>query len=89
MLEIDLLHWLLYHINIVFHVIVSSLQTKNELLTLYSIQAHFVSYIFMLYIAEQPELPVGPFGMDEGLERPIQLLDGHFLLGLLINSGAE
>lgn len=43
------------------------------------------SYIFMLYVAEQPELPIGPFGMDERLKRTIQLLDGNFLLGLLIN----
>lgn len=39
----------------------------------------------MLYVAEQPEFPVGPFGVDEGLERTIQLLDGHLLLGILVN----
>lgn len=38
----------------------------------------------MLYVAEQPEFPVGPLGVDEGLERTIQLLDGHLLLGLLV-----
>lgn len=43
------------------------------------------SYIFMAYVAEQPELPVGPFSMDERLERTIQFLDGHLLLGLLVN----
>lgn len=46
------------------------------------------SYIFMLYVAKQPEFPVGPFGVDEGLERPIQLLDGHLLLGLLVHGRA-
>lgn len=38
------------------------------LLTPNSIQALSLlpgSYIFMLYVAEQPEFPVGPFGMDE------------------------
>lgn len=47
------------------------------------------SYIFVLYVAEQPELPVGPLGVDEGLERTIQLLDGHLLLGLLVNGRTE
>lgn len=47
------------------------------------------SYIFVLYVAEQPELPVGPLGVDEGLERTVQLLDGHLLLGLLVNGRTE
>lgn len=43
----------------------------------------------MLYVAEQPELPVGPLGVDEGLERTIQLLDGHLLLCLLVDGRTE
>lgn len=47
------------------------------------------SYIIMLYVTEEPEFPVGPFGMNEGLERPIQLFDGHFLLSILVNGRAK
>jgi len=43
------------------------------------------SHIFMLYVAEEPEFPVGSLGVDEGLERPIQLLDGHLFFGLLVD----
>lgn len=43
----------------------------------------------MLYVAKKAELPVSPLGVDEGLERPIQLLDGHLLFGLLLNGGAK
>lgn len=39
----------------------------------------------MLNVAEQAELPVGPLGVDEGLERPIQLLDRHLLFGVLVD----
>lgn len=39
----------------------------------------------MLYVAEQPELPVGPLGVDERLKRSVELLDGHLLLGLLVD----
>lgn len=47
------------------------------------------SYIFMLYVTEQPELSVGPRGVDEGLKRPVELLDGHLLLGLLVDGRAK
>lgn len=42
----------------------------------------------MLYVAQQPQLPVGPFAVDEGLERPIQLLNRNLLLGLLVDGRA-
>lgn len=35
------------------------------------------SYIFMLHVFEQPQLPVGPLGEQFGLEGSVQLLDGH------------
>lgn len=47
-----------------------------------------MTYVVILYVAQQPQFPVGPFGVDERLERPIQLLDGHLLLGLLIDGRA-
>ena len=43
----------------------------------------------MLYVTKQSEFPIGPFGMDEGLEGPIQLLDGHLILGLLVHGRAK
>lgn len=43
----------------------------------------------MLDVAQQPQLPVGPLGVDERLERPVKLLDGHLLLGDLVDGGAE
>lgn len=43
------------------------------------------SYVFVLCVAQQPQFPVGPFGVDEGLEWTIQLLDGHHLLALLVH----
>ncbi len=69
-----------YHINEVFYVIVPT-QTLKKPLTSDSVHTN----IFMLYVAKQPEFSVGTFGVDEGLERTIQLLDGHFLLCLLVN----
>lgn len=43
------------------------------------------SYIFVLYVSQQPEFPVGPLGVDQRLEGPIELLDGHLLLGFLVD----
>lgn len=40
--------------------------------------------IFMLHVLEQSELPVGPLSKDLRLEGPVELLNGHFLFGLLI-----
>ena len=32
----------------------------------------------MIHVFEHSEFPVGPLGVDRGLEGPGQLLDGHF-----------
>lgn len=42
------------------------------------------THILMLHVLEQPELPVGPLSKDLWLERPVELLNGHFLISLLI-----
>ena len=38
---------------------------------------HDGSYVFVGHVFEHSEFPVGPFGVNGGLERPGQLLDGH------------
>lgn len=40
----------------------------------------------MLHVFQQPELAVGPLRKDLRLEGPVELLDGDFLLGLVIDS---
>lgn len=47
------------------------------------------TYIFMLNVAKQSEFPVSSFGVDERLERTIQLLNGHLLLGPLVYGRAS
>lgn len=42
------------------------------------------TYILMLHVFEQPELPVSPLSKYLRLERPVELLNGHFLFGPLI-----
>lgn len=42
----------------------------------------------MLHVFEQSELPVGPLSKDLRLEGPVELLNGHFLLSLLIDCRA-
>lgn len=63
-------------------------ETKSNATSILS-SIHSRAHIFMLYVAEQSEFPVGPFGMNEGLERSIQFLDCHLLLGLLVSGRAE
>lgn len=46
------------------------------------------SYVLVLYVSQQPEFPVSPLGVDQRLEGPIELLDGHLLLGLLVEGRA-
>lgn len=42
------------------------------------------THILMLHVFEQPELPVSPLSKYLGLERPVELLNGHFLFSPLI-----
>ena len=37
------------------------------------------TYILMLHVFQQQQLPISPLGKDLGLEGPAQLLDGHLL----------
>lgn len=46
------------------------------------------AHVFMLHVFEQSELPVGPLSKDLRLEGPVELLNGHFLLSLLIDCRA-
>lgn len=43
------------------------------------------TYIFMFHVLQQPQLSVGPLCKDLGLKGPVQLLDGHFLFGFVID----
>ena len=43
----------------------------------------------MLHVFQQPELSVGPLGVDDGLERPGQLLHGDLETGLGVVRRAE
>lgn len=36
-----------------------------------------VSYVFVLHVFEEPELSIGPFGEEFGLEGSMEFLDGH------------
>lgn len=42
------------------------------------------THILMLHVFEQPELPVSPLSKYLWLERPVELLNGHFLFSPLI-----
>lgn len=42
----------------------------------------------MLHVFEQPQLSVSPLSEDLRLKRTVELLDGHFLFGLLVYGGA-
>ena len=42
------------------------------------------THVVVVDVSQQPELPVSPLGVDQGLEGSIQLLDGHLLLRLLV-----
>lgn len=70
--------------------VLKHLSVKNES---FHSTVHFIScnvpHIVMLNVAEQPELPVGPLRMDEGLKRSMELLDSHPLFGLLVDGGAK
>lgn len=46
------------------------------------------THILMLHVFEQPQLPVGPLSKYLRLERPVELLNSHFLFSLLIYCGA-
>ena len=37
-----------------------------------------MAHIFMFHVFEEPQLSVRPLGEQLRLERPVQLLDGHF-----------
>lgn len=43
------------------------------------------THILMLHVLQQHQLSVGSLGKDLGLEGAAQLLDGHFLPGLLVD----
>lgn len=42
------------------------------------------THILMLHVFEQSEFPVGPLSKNFWLKGPVEFLDGHFLLSLLI-----
>lgn len=42
------------------------------------------THILVLHVFEQPQLPVSPLSKNLRLERPVQLLNGHFLFSPLI-----
>lgn len=48
-----------------------------------------VAHIFMFHVFEQPQLSVRPLGKQLRLERPVQLLDGHFGSGSGVHCWAE
>ena len=42
------------------------------------------TYIFMMHVLQHAKLPVRSFGMNGGLERSGQLLNGHLSIGRLV-----
>jgi len=47
------------------------------------------TYILVLHVFEQPQFPVGPLGVDDGLERSGQLLHGDLKARLHVVGRAE
>lgn len=44
-----------------------------------------VTYIRVFHVLEQSQLSVSAFGEQSGLERPVELLDGHTLSRLMVS----